>query len=138
MSHTWTDQCHGSVSLSWGLCLSLSVSHTPCRVVGMSLQCFLFCFSVLICHNLSSDICLSAGSPPSVHRLTSPIHISPCVTAINSPSSVRHKPSWSGPKWGDNLLIDIVQLFRRMEISKAYKLIRRSWPTHRLPTLPTI
>ena len=46
---------------------SRSVNHSPCRAVDISQQCFLFLFSVLICHNLSSAIRLAVSSSPTVH-----------------------------------------------------------------------
>ena len=43
-----------TMSIALPLALSLAVSHSPCRVVDISLQCF--GFSVVIRHNLSSAI----------------------------------------------------------------------------------
>ena len=61
------------------------------------------CFFVFVYHNLSSAIQMSAGRPPSVHRLTLSIHavlrqpskhfpsISPSVKAITSPSLLEQR-----------------------------------------------
>ena len=79
---------------------SLSLSVKAIALVGRPYTSYynVFCFSVHICHSLSSAIRLAAGSPPSVHRPTLSIHavlrlpgkhfpsISPSVTAITSPS----------------------------------------------------
>ena len=65
---------------------SLSVSHSPCKAVRHLTTMFFVYGFLSSSHNLSSAIRLPAGSPPTVHRLTSSIH-----TVLRLPG--KHFPS---------------------------------------------